>query len=645
MEFFGKRPAAGGVAEKPPSADGHQLAMTPQIILTEEDAAKGLATLARYKQGKANLEARIVEDERWYQMRHWEILRRNNPDKEHPQPEPTSAWLFNSLASKHADAMDNMPEMSVLPRERGDEDDAKNLSSILPAILERADFEETYSGNWWEKLKHGSSVYGVFWDSDLENGIGDVSIQAIDLLNIFWEPGIEDIQDSRNVFVVTLVDNDLIESQYPDLSGKLSGNSSVVDVTKYIYDDTVDTSNKTAVVDWYYKMKSASGRKILHYAKLISGQIVFASQNNPEYQERGYYDHGKYPFVFDTLFPEKGTPVGFGFVSICRDPQLYIDKLSANIMEASLAGSKLRYFASEDLNINEDDFKDWNKSIVHVAGRIDPTKLQQIVNSPLDSIYVNVLQMKIDEMKETSSNRDVSQGGTTGGATAAAAIAALQEAGNKVSRDMIAGSYRKYTHIGYLCLELVRQFYDQVREFRILGQDGNYSFQDFSNSGIKEQLTGMDSQGNPMYRMPVFDIKIRAAKKSPFAREAQNQRALELYSAGFFNPENAQASLICLDMMEFEGVEKVRQKVSEGQTLLAMLQQTQQQLAVALQALGAKAAASGDRQENGGSSATLSGGTATSAAEAQTGDAMTKYGQRLAANAAPDVSGGQGAMM
>ena len=345
--------------------DGVMLSMIGQMVLQQDDVDKALTTLQAYKQGKANLERRIIEDERWYQLRHWEVMRQQSADKTHPQPEPSSAWLFNSLASKHADAMDNYPEANVLPRERGDEQDAKTLSSILPVILERGEFEEVYSRNWWEKLKHGTGVYGVFWDNSLENGLGDIIVRDIDLLNIFWEPGISDIQKSRNVFAVTLADNDILEERYPQLAGKMSTGNSGVDVAQYKYDDTVDTSDKTPVVDWYYKTKSPSGRTLLHYAKIISGNLVYASQNDEKYRDTGWYSHGEYPFVFDTLFPEKGTPVGFGFIAICKDPQLYIDKLQANIMEASMAGSKLRYFVSDDVNINEEEFRNWNNPIVH----------------------------------------------------------------------------------------------------------------------------------------------------------------------------------------------------------------------------------------------------------------------------------------
>ena len=195
--------------------------------------------------------------------------------------------------------MDNYPEPVVLPRERSDEQSAKTLSQILPVVQEYNHFEQVYSDNWWEKLKHGTAVYGVFWDSRKDNGLGDIEIRNIDLLNLFWEPGITDIQKSRNLFIVDLVDNDLLDSEYPQLRGKQKGK--VVDVKEYIYDDTVDTSEKSVVVDWYYKVKTPSGRTALHYIKFVGSTLLYASENDPEYRERGFYDHGMYPVVLDLV--------------------------------------------------------------------------------------------------------------------------------------------------------------------------------------------------------------------------------------------------------------------------------------------------------------------------------------------------------
>ena len=612
-------------------------------IITDKDVERGIDLLTKYKDGKSNLESRIVNDELWWELRHWEGIgqskakRVDRSGKEvkstPPQPKPTSAWLFNTIQNKHADAMDNYPEPVVLPREESDEQSAKMLSQILPVVQEYNHFEQVYSDNWWEKLKHGTAAYGVFWDSQKDNGLGDIEIRNIDLLNLFWEPGITDIQKSRNLFIVDLVDNDLLEKEYPELEGKQKGK--VIDVKEYIYDDSVDTSEKSVVVDWYYKVKTPSGRTALHYVKFVGSTLLYASQNDPEYRDRGFYDHGMYPVVLDVMYPEKGTPIGFGYVAICKDPQLYIDKLSANILENAMMATKKRFFVSDSTAINEEEFLDWNRPMVHVNGELGDQRVKEIVTQPLSDIYVTVAQMKIEEMKDTAANRDVNSGGTTN-VTAAAAIAALQEAGNKASRDMIAASYRAYTQINTLCVELMRQFYDVSRSFRITGEGNEYQFVTFDNSGLQDQVTGLDTLGNEMYRRPVFDLKIKAQKKNPFSRMEQNERAKELYSLGFFAPENAQASLIALEMMDFEGIQTVREKVMQGQTLLNMVMQMQQQLTMITGALMPQEETRQTGSNNtGGGEAEAHSELASGIMEAQT--PMTGYGQALAKRSVPSV--------
>ena len=54
--------------------------------------------------------------------------------------------------------------------------------------------------------------------------------------------------------------------------------------------------------------------------------------------------------------------------------------------------------------------------------------------------------------------------------------------------------------------------------------------------------------------------------------------AKECYQLGFFKPENADAALAALEMMDFEGIEKVRQRVRQNGTLAQQLAQLQDQM-------------------------------------------------------------------
>ena len=539
-------------------------------VIGKEQIQKARLTLEKYKQGKANLEQRIVDNEQWYKLRHWECMRDKNQDIQ-----PTSAWLFNCIANKHADAMDNFPSPNVLPREEGDKGEAEMLSSIIPVILDQNDFEETYSDVWNYKLKAGTGIYGVFWDNSKLNGLGDISIRKADIINLFWESGITDIQSSRNLFYVKLEDNDQLVARYPQLSGKV-GNSTL-DLTKYVYDDTVDTTEKSAVVDWYYKKRQGE-RTVLHYCKFVNDEVLFATENDPNYAESGWYQHGLYPFIFDPLYPVEGTPCGFGYIDVGKDAQAYIDRGNQAVMKNMLVNAKPRYFIRNDGSVNEAEYADTNKDFVHVDGNLGQDSVLPVHGNVLNNIYVQVLKDKIDELKETTGNRDISTGGTTSGVTAASAIAAMQEAGSKLSRDNNKASYRAYRKMILMVIELIRQFYDLPRCFRIMGQNGAERFVQYSNQGIQPQMQGVEMGVDMGYRLPLFDIEVTAQKASPYSKMAQNELALQFFGAGFFNPQVADQALACIDMMDFDRKQFVMQKIAQNGGMYQQMLQMQQQM-------------------------------------------------------------------
>ena len=544
-------------------------AMPQKKPIGKDEVLKATETLKKYKEGKANLERKIIDNEQWYKMRHWECMRDKSDDVQ-----PTSAWLFNCIANKHADAMDNFPSPNILPREEGDKADAQMLSSIIPVILDQNDFEKTYSDVWNYKLKSGTGVYGVFWDKDKLNGLGDIAIRKVDLINLFWESGITDIQKSRNLFHVELADNDVLLGAFPQLSGRLG--SSTIDLGKYVYDDNVDTSNKSAVIDWYYK-KNQGGKTILHYVKYVNDEVLFATENDPQYAEIGLYDHGKYPFVFDVLFQVEGTPTGFGYIDVGKDAQSYIDRLNQAIMKNSLTNAQPRYFIREDGGVNEEEYADLTNDFIHVSGNLGQDSILPVSSTGLGSIYVEILNNKIEELKETTGNRDVSTGGT-GGVTAASAIAAMQESGSKLSRDANKQSYRAFREVTLMIVELIRQFYDLPRCFRIMGNNGAEQFVSYSNKNIAPQAQGIDFDVDMGYRIPLFDIEISAQKQSPYSKMAQNEMALSFYGAGFFNPSNADMSLACLSMMDFDRKEFVMQEIAKNGGMYQQMMMMQQMM-------------------------------------------------------------------
>ena len=538
-----------------------------------EEVARAEQILQKYKVGKAALDQRLVDNELWFRMGHWKNYQ--NPMME-GKPQPSSGWLFNSIANKHADAMDNYPAPNVLPRAPDDEQTARVLSSVLPVVLEQADYEQVYSDTWWRKLKQGTGVKGVFWDPEQRGGVGEITVRPMNLLMLYWEPGVDDIQASPNFFSLSLEDTDQLTERWPQLEGH---STSALEVPHYLHDGGLDTNGKSVVVDWYYKKRNAEGRRVLHYCKFCNGVVLYASENDPALAGRGFYDHGKYPFVFDPLFMEEDSPAGFGYIDVMKECQTAIDRMNHAMDENVLLASKQRYVLSDTAGVNEEELADLSRDIVHVVGRLGDDSFRPLQTAGLQGNSLSYRNSRIEELKEISGNRDMTQGGTAGGVTAASAIAALQEAGSKLSRDMLKSAYRAFAKECYLIIELMRQFYDEERIFRITGKSGESEFVRFSGQVLRAQPARVVGGVELGSHEPVFDIVVSAEKKSTFSRLSQNETAKECYQLGFFAPANADAALVALEMMDFEDIEKVRQRVRQNGTLAQQLAQMQAQMA------------------------------------------------------------------
>ena len=530
-----------------------------------------LKVLQKYRTGKAATDRRIVATEQWWKLRNTEEEQKETEIGKDRGFTSRSAWLHNIIVSKHADAMKAYPEALLLPREQEDEGEARMLTGIVPCILENNKFEKTYSDVMWQKMKTGTGAYKVMWDQSLLNGLGDIRIERVNLLNLYWEPGITDLQKSRYLFQTELVEKEVLLQRYPFLEGKLTASGPFS--SRFLYDDAVAASDYATVIDVYYH-RFSGGRKVLHYCKFVGDQVLFATENEVEAAAgldgnvheplavTGLYDHGLYPYVLDVLFPIEGSPCGYGYVDLEKNPQTEIDLMKTAFVKNAMAGAIPRYFARENGAVRSEDFLDLSKALIPVSGSLDETGLRKVEHSSLDGNYLSLLQQDINELRQTSGNTETATGSVSSGVTAASAIAALQEASGKGSLDSNLSAYRAFSEVVGLTVELIRQFYSLPRTFRILGKFGTYRYQQYSNAGLQPRQQSLLGVGLGL-RKPVFDIKISAQKRNAFTTVSQNELALQFYKLGFFNPQMAEQALLCLGMMEFDGRDAMMLKISQ----------------------------------------------------------------------------------
>lgn len=554
---------------------------------TPDKVSEVLQILHEYKDGKTTVDMKATENQEWWRLRHWNVIQ-GKTEAGKAKVEVGSAWAVNSILNKHADFMDSFPKANVLAREADDEEEAQILSKILPAIEEHTDAEQVYNSAGYDFLIDGTAITSVLWDPMAHDGMGDIKKTNVDIHNVFWQPGIEDIQQSKYFFDVSVADVNDVKLQYPDIADRIGGGKQGF-ITEYIHDDNINHQNDIEIINCYYKKlemrpvlinidpqtvaQHLVPREILHMAIIIGDQCVFCSEDNPEYQD-GFYKHGKYPYVFRKCFPVKDSPCGFGYLDIMKYPQRDIDKLDQAIMKNTMMKAKPRWWVKKNADINKEAFADWNEEIVEVGSGDLGSAVQQMDVDTLPAIVETHLEAKIDELKEISGNRDFSQGSTASGVTAASAIAALQEAGSKLSRDINKAMYRGSREEYYLEIELIRQFYTEPRTFRIDDGSGRYEYMDYSNVNIAPQ--DITTPEGTRHKKSIFDLEVSAEKQSPFSRASQNETAKELYQMGLFAPDNATSALVCLDMMEFEGKEKIKQQIQQNDTFMQQFQQMQQ---------------------------------------------------------------------
>lgn len=559
----------------------------------KEDIEKARNRLELYKAAKQRLNNVIKFNEKWYRQRHMEYIRTGEKlsetgmegdtvphYKQGERVEPVSAWLFNAIQNFHADYMDNFPRANVLPREKSDEEEAEKLTRIIPTLLERIGFEKVYSRAGWTKAIQGWSVYSVVWDKDANNGKGDISIQRAKLLNLYWDMEVDELNASSDVFYLHEVDRDELVREYAKLERELVACDG--EYERHGEDDVGGVPTKVTVVDWYYKKRNKAGKKVLHLCQFVGDVILYATENQEGLAERGLYDHGKYPFIVDVLYPMEDALYGFGKVAVGSSKQGYIDILSQSIMKNALWSSVPRYFAKRGHGFNMNDFLDLNKKVIEVEG--DPNEyLMPVDVKQIDGNALSLKESLVEELRETTNMRDVATGSTTGGVTAASGIAALQEAAGKTSRDSNRTSFLAFRELVAMVIELIRQFYTEEHFFRVLNEEnGETVYLGVDNRHLKRE------EGDAL-----FDLEITTEKNSSYTRMAQNELMLSFFNAGFFNPQMADQALACLKMMDFEGKQELIRMVGENDQRQELMEAILQQMMVMAQSYDKLAAGAG----------------------------------------------------
>lgn len=511
-----------------------------ESAITDAFKSEALSAFRKYESDKASFISRVRDNDKFYR----EFYERNTENLK-KEMDCSTPLLFSAIENACATSSENYPSPNIIERDPDGTKTAETLSKLIECELDHIGFKKIYKNNTRNKLKYGTAIYGVFYN-DIS---GDIDIKSIDIFDVFVDMHLRDIQDSNFLFISQAVDNDILKRAYPEFKELFTGDAKIETIT-----ESCDLKDRSIVLDCYYKKPDCT----LHMMKLCNDTVIYATEDSAGY-EKGLYDHGLYPVVFDVLYPCEHSPFGFGMIDVGKATQIQIDKMDNAITENLMKTSNVRYFSRKNGGIDEKEFLDMGRAIVHYEG--DVGAILPISGTAVNANYITYRESKKDELKELVANRDFQQGDASGGVVSGTAINLLQQSGEKRARSMMDDSYEAYRCIIVMAIELIRQFYSDERVIRSTDEYGKKTFIRFSNDLLMK--SGLDAYGGVEWKPLLFDIDVVAQKENPFTREAQNSTLLALWQQGLFDPQKNQVAQIVLKHMNIDGKDKILSDLQE----------------------------------------------------------------------------------
>ncbi|MBR5547850.1 MAG: hypothetical protein IKU70_12860 [Clostridia bacterium] len=452
-----------------------------------------------------------------------------------------------------ADQMDNMPEALMLPERAGLEAVAEDLTDVVRHVLSRNDFEALHRRRVEDCFATGTAVTQVAWDSDLDNGRGNIALIRWPIESFLWDPASENLQDGRAVFKVSWHPMSWFKQHYPERYPEIGS-----DEAEYSGLGLADAQQQTRpadeeramLIEYWYRLYDAAKRRFTVNVAFLAGGVLLSLHED-------VYRHGMYPFILDVYTPIEGLPVGDGLVQELAPMMRYVNRYASYIDMNLRMASKGRLLIDRNAGIDKDALLDWESDVVE-GDRIDPSALQWLQTQPFTGMVTRQMMQLQADIKQDSGQNQFARGETVGGVTAASAISALQEAGGKITRLRTAGLNQGFREMITQVMWLISQFYDRRRVFFITGREVSAS---------PERLFGQDRSAG-FLPAPPYTVQVQVQRRNPLRQQAQNELVLQAYQmsaeAGQYFPLST-----LFELLQVEGKERILPVLRENERLPA----------------------------------------------------------------------------
>lgn len=597
---------------KPPEA--------PQGVSDQapDENAEVKFVLARYEEGK---EARKEFDQDWTK---WREYYKGKTFKNRVAVGKADAGFNICRSTIHSTIpilTDARPGFGVLPKEPSDYQFAENLSKVVESIWDARKADHTLIEVLMDSQILSAGILKVTWNTDLEDGLGDVDLKAIDPDDIFVPKQAVDF-DKNCPWTIhrTRKKVGTLRKQFPDKADQIHADTtrSSTDQKNKVMDgdvqlvSPVDTKSRlpapyspmpgdeelvevlecwvdAEALDEYEEMyepgqeQPTGWKKKYPNGKLITviaqNRLLLQCVGNP-------YKDGKKPFVrfVDAIMPRQFW--GEGEIEPLVKTQQMIDKVVATIMDyMNLTGNPV-WFNPTTSGVDSAQITNAIGQVISYTPGQNGEKPSRDIPPPLPPYYFEFLQNLLRFADAISGIQEVTQGRKPVGVTAAQAIDTLQEAAQTRIRLKERNMNGSLGQVGEMTVSRILQFYTTPRVIKITGNNEWPEFMQFHVQDVldaqTQQPTGQtqfisqtykmnqDAMGNKVGYTPgpmqksdpskgLFDIKIQSGTAMPTHKAEQGNLAIKLYEMQ--PPVIDQEAL--LETLDFPNYEQVMARMQE----------------------------------------------------------------------------------
>jgi len=464
------------------------------------------------------------------------------------------------------------PAVSMMPTTDPQAIQLQQLQQMRPTPIDAAEALSQVAKHLWHKTNMGEAVddfarsaallgTGILfspWDNTLSGGgeghfyVGDIPVYEIDAADFF--PGNpflppKELQKQPYIIVAERVPIEEMRATYRAFAPE------IVDYIKpsmsnhtQIYDQQLishGTDNEVDLIHFWEKVALTEDDEDYEPLTFVDEagnpllddegdeiEAPFLPQFRLDYtvicedrelrHEKGIYKHGKYPFVAMQWLPKRKSFFG--------KPES-ADIINNQKEENRLAGIALLSAYNTGLpNIRyKPNFVDKKFIVPGPGGNIIPD------NSPPGAWSVDFMQpptpaghipglraFNIDGMKDVSGVHEAWSGKAPGARLNASAIMALQEAAGIRIRGAQRRLHRAIRDLGELWLAHWKEFYEEPRLFKVMGENRLEGFIWFQGTDYADME---------------FDVRVQASAASPYSRSLFMAHLDKLFEGGMIGPD------------------------------------------------------------------------------------------------------------